>query len=43
MKAILKKAGYLALVLGALAMVFGSAGCTSDGQLKRPGWIVPNR
>lgn len=43
MQAYLKKAVYFAVLLGTLALVLGSTGCTSDGQLRRPGWIVANR
>ncbi len=43
MKALLLKFGYFALVLGGLAMVFSSTGCSGHEQWRRPGWIIPNR
>jgi hypothetical protein len=44
MKALVKKFGYVALVLGAAVMALGSTGCVGPhGTLQRPGWILPKR
>jgi hypothetical protein len=43
MNAILKKIGYLAMILGGLAMMLGSTGCSGPRHWQRPGWIIPNR